>query len=165
LWLKLRIALIQSNMSYTIVKAERADLEKILDIQKRAFLSEADIYGCCSVPPLSQTIEDIAEEFSGKIFLKALEGRTVIGSVRASEKNGVCLVEKLIVEPRTQNKGIGRSLMLAVEKEFPAAKRFELVTGHKSIKNIHLYSSLGYNIVRQEKKTDTLELAHMAKDR
>ncbi len=148
-----------------IEEARDPDLPAVLEVQKKAFASEARLYGACSVPPLTQTLDELREEFKTKRFLKAAIGERIAGSVRAWENDGICRVEKLIVEPEEQNKGIGSRLMCALEDIFPEAKRFELFTGHKSAKNIALYAKLGYRETGREKKSETLEFVHMAKER
>jgi hypothetical protein len=41
--------------------------------------------------------------------------------------------------------------------------RFELFTGHKSEKNIHIYKKLGYKNFKTDKITDNLNLIYMEK--
>ena len=53
--------------------------------------------------------------------------------------------------------------MRAIEKYFPAAHRYELVTGNKSERNIHLYESLGYRIFKREPSGEGFELVYMEK--
>jgi len=50
----------------TIEKASIDDAEEILEIQKDAFLGQAMIYNNFNLPPLSQSIASIREEFNGK---------------------------------------------------------------------------------------------------
>lgn len=42
----------------TIQKAEKADLQKILDLQYLAYQSEAKLFNNIDIPPLKQTLED-----------------------------------------------------------------------------------------------------------
>jgi ribosomal protein S18 acetylase RimI-like enzyme len=126
------------------------DLEAILGLQKLAFRSEAELYNDFSIPPLTQTLESIQAEFCRKTFLKACAADVIVGSVRGFQKSSVCYVERLIVHPACQGRGIGKALMHALEDRFPDARRYELFTGHKSERNIHLYQKLGYSICRQE---------------
>jgi hypothetical protein len=49
------------------------DVETILHLQMRAYLSEAEIYNDYSIPPLIQTLNEIKREFSQQVFLKAIE--------------------------------------------------------------------------------------------
>ena len=72
----------------TINIALKTDLEQILDLQKEAYISEAQIYNDFSIPPLLQTIEDLENEFDNNIFLKTESNGKIIGSVRAYQENG-----------------------------------------------------------------------------
>jgi len=144
-----------------IIRAKITDAEEILDLQKLAYQSEAKIYNDFSIPPLMQTIEDIQNQFKNHIFLKVVENVKIIGSVRAYENYGTCHIERLIVHPDKQNQGVGTKLMIEMEKYFTNAKRYELFTGAKSEKNIHLYTRLGYNIFKLERLTDSVELVYI----
>jgi ribosomal protein S18 acetylase RimI-like enzyme len=66
-----------------------------------------------------------------------MDGRS-IGSVRANVKEGTCYIGRLIVHPDFQKRGIGTRLMSEMEKVFNSCKRFELFTGDKSERNLHL---------------------------
>ena len=98
------------------------------------------------------------EDFKDHVFLKATIDGRIVGSIRGFEKDGTCYVSKLMVHPDFQNQGIGTQLMKEIEDTFAACIRFELYTGHKSKKNIHLYEKLGYKTFKSEKATDNLSL-------
>lgn len=53
-----------------ISRAVLEDLDGILRLQKRAYLSEAKLYDDYSIPPLTQSLEKIEQEFANQIFLK-----------------------------------------------------------------------------------------------
>jgi ribosomal protein S18 acetylase RimI-like enzyme len=146
-----------------IRQANSDDLESILDIQKSAYQSEAEIYNDFSIQPLTQTLDDIQDEFDTHIFLIALGGDEIIGTVRAVQKGQTCYVGKLAVKPEMQNLGIGRRLMHEIELWFPNVKRFEIFTGHKSNKNLHLYSKLGYVVYSKKPINDSLTLCFLEK--
>ncbi|MGA1840350.1 MAG: GNAT family N-acetyltransferase [bacterium] len=139
-----------------IVQAVIDDAEEILKLQKLAYQIEAERYNDYNILPLTQTITEIKEQFKTHIFLKAVSGDKIIGTVRAEEKNETCYVARLAVLPDLQNQGIGTALMKEIEKYF-TSKRFELFVGSKSDKNIHLYQKLGYNIF----KTGPYECGHI----
>jgi ribosomal protein S18 acetylase RimI-like enzyme len=146
-----------------IERATIADAEEILSLQKLAYRSEAAVYNEFNIPPLTQTLEEIKDEFNSKIVLKVVFNGKIIGSVRAFLKEETCYIERLIVHPDFQNQGIGTKLMNEIEKNFSNAKRFELFTGHKSARNIHLYQKLGYRAFKTEKITDNLKLVYLEK--
>jgi len=147
-----------------IEKAKIEDLNEILELQKLAFLEEAQIYNHYHLVPLKQTIENIREEFREKIFLTARENNKLIGSVRAKIlDDNSCSIGRLIVHPDFQNQGIGTLLMKEIEKYYPGAKRFELFTGNKSEKNIYLYKKIGYQIIREIDSDMNIKLVIMEK--
>jgi len=146
-----------------ISKADKADLQPILELQYLAYQSEAERHNDFSIPPLRQTFEEINQEFETRIFLKAVdENGLIIGSVRAFVENDTAYVGKLIVRPEKQGQGIGTKLLCAIEGEC-AVKRFELFTSDKSIRTIRLYERLGYVKFRDEKITDGLTLVYLEK--
>ncbi|MBN1597520.1 MAG: GNAT family N-acetyltransferase [Bacteroidales bacterium] len=138
-----------------ISKADFADLDDILNLQMIAFISEAELYNNYNIAPLVQTKESMIEDFNKYIFLKAVTNNKIIGSVKGRDMGEYCWIGRLMVLPEYQNKGIGKELMHAIEKEFPATPEFLLCTGYKSVKNMRLYESLGYN--RMEDSTPGID--------
>ena len=152
-----------STNKYIISEARISDCKEILSLQKLCYLQEAEIYQDYSIQPLAQTIEEIENEFHKCVFLKCVYEESIIGSVRAFGDNSTCRIGKLIVHPDYQNIGIGKELMMQIEKRFPDSKRFELFTGSESIKNISLYQKLGYSIFKKEKHNAAVELMFLEK--
>ncbi len=144
-----------------VERATINDAAEILRLQKLAFESQAKIYDDYSLPPLTQSLEDLRAEFEKQDFLKAsIDGR-IIGSVRAHMEQDTCFIERLIVHPDYQNHGVGTRLMNEIERHFSNAGRFALFTGHKSEKNICLYQKLGYRIFKSEEIREGLTLLYM----
>jgi ribosomal protein S18 acetylase RimI-like enzyme len=127
--------------------ASSSDLTEILEIQKKAFLSESELYQNFNIQPLTQTIEEMQEECKEKIVLKAVVDGEIVGSIRANAHENGCCVNKLVVLPEFQKHGIGEKLLRKIENHFPEAKKFTLATGAKSESNIRLYQKVGYQIV------------------
>jgi len=146
-----------------ISRARVDDSLEILGLQQLAYRSEAELYDDYSLPPLTQTLENLQAQFGSRVFLKAVEEGAVIGSVRAYQNGTTCYVERLIVHPTFRRRGIGTSLLARIEAEFPEARRFELFTGHKSAGNIRLYERAGYKVFKQEPVNDRLTLVFMEK--
>ena len=146
-----------------IRKASVENAEEILNLQELAYQSEAAIYNDYSIPPLTQSLEEIRDDFENMIFLVAEINGKIIGSVRAFAKSGTCHIGRLIVHPDYQNQGIGTQLLSKIEEMFSKSRRFELFTGHKSEKNLYLYQKLGYNIFRDETVTKELKLVYLEK--
>src|SRR5208282_2459862 len=146
-----------------IIQARFEDAATILELQKLAYRSEAAIYDDYSIPPLTQTLQNLQSEFDAKTFLKAVIGDRIVGSVRCYQMNRTCYVERLIVHPDFQRRGVGTKLLNRIEELFPTANRFELLTGHRSESNIQLYSRLGYRIFKRESVTERLIFVYMEK--
>ena len=147
-----------------IKKAQKEDLEKILELQYLAYQSEAKLFGNMDIPPLKQTIEEVYDEFHKGIILKAVdEEGLIIGSVRTYQENGTVYIGKLMVHPKMQKKGIGTKLLLEIENVYPN-QRYELFTSTKSINNIRLYEKLGYKIFKEEAVSQDLIFVYMRKD-
>jgi len=151
------------NENYRIVKADFKDLEEILKLQYLAYQSEAALFGNKDIPPLTQTLDEVIEEYNNGIVLKLIdeEGK-IIGSVRANVNEGTVYIGKLMVHPDYRRKGFGKKLLTTIE-DFFTEKRFELFTSTRSKDNIRLYSSVGYKEFKKEKVDDELVFVYMEK--
>ena len=148
-----------------IAEARIEEAAVLLGVQKRAFLQEAERYDAYSMPPLTETVDDVREAFGSSTFLKAeIDGR-VVGVVRATREDDTCLIGRLAVDPDLQNRGIGTALLREVESRCGDAPRLELFVGSKSHKNIHIYEKMGYRTFRSEDIRDDVKLLHMDKPR
>ena len=68
----------------TIAQAQKTDFPKIMDIQKKAFRSEAEFYQNFKIQPLTQTLEEMEAECEEKLVLKAIIDGQIVGSIRAN---------------------------------------------------------------------------------
>jgi ribosomal protein S18 acetylase RimI-like enzyme len=67
------------------------------------------------------------------------------------------------VHPDFQSQGLGTRLMNEIESRFPKASRFWLMTGHKSVRNLHLYNKLGYKIFRKKQIVKPITFVYLEK--
>jgi GNAT superfamily N-acetyltransferase len=146
-----------------IEPAVNSDAEHIYELQKLAYLSEAEIYNDYSIPPLTQSFEEFKKEFEQQDYLKATINGTLIGSVRGYVREDTCCIGRLIVHPDYQNKGIGAKLIKAIEDHFKETPRFEIFTGEISQRNLFLYQKLGYRIFNHRQLTDRVKLLYLEK--
>jgi ribosomal protein S18 acetylase RimI-like enzyme len=147
----------------SIGPARAGEAEQILKLQYLCFRYQAAIYDDWAMPPLTQTLGDLLQEYDHKKILVARLGGEVIGSVRAKMDGGACHIDRLMVHARRQGAGLGEGLMREIEADFPEAESFELFTGHKSESNLRLYRRLGYEAYREEVESLKVTLVHMRK--
>ena len=130
--------------------AQKEDAAEILDLQKRAFVTEAQAHGNWDIEPLRQTLDGILADFATHIFLKAVNGDgRIVGSVKYHALEDRVWVGKLIVDIACRGRGLGRQLLARVEALNPEARQFQLFTAASSDHNIRLYESVGYGVVRE----------------
>ena len=146
-----------------IARASIADMAAILALQKLAYHSEAAIYGDFTIPPLTQTLEEIAADFERRVFLRATLDGQIIGSVCGHIEGATCYLGRLIVHPLYQNQGLGTRLLREIEATFGEAERYELFTGTRSERNLHLYGKLGYRPCRRQQLSAAVELVFLEK--
>lgn len=135
-----------------IIKAELKDAPQILELQQQAFQSEAELYNNYNIEPLTQTLLSIEADFESYTFLKAIYKNKILGAIKLKTEKDNCWIGRLIVSPNYQKQGIGRKLLMEAENAFPDIHTYHLFTGNKSVHNIHLYESAGYQ--KTEEYTD-----------
>lgn len=146
-----------------IYKAGYDDLNEILQLQYLAYQSEAALFGTKDIPPLTQTIEDVIDEYNAGIVLKMVsEDNKIIGSIRAKEEGNTVYINKLMVHPDYRRRGYGTRLLTEIENHYPG-KRYELFTSTRSSDNIRLYQTNGYQIFSQKALTEELIFVYMEK--
>lgn len=148
-----------------ISQAAIADAAAILELQNLAYLSEAKLYRDFSIPPLTQTLDELVKSFSRNTILKAVHQGEIIGSVNGRMSRGRCLVGRLMVHPELQGRGIGSSLIGAIEEIFPGAEAYRLFTGESSERNIRLYERLGYRTYERREIPGSFAIVFMEKMR
>lgn len=133
-----------------ITQAILSDSEELLALQKLAYQSEAELNNDHDIPPLTQTLTQYIEEFPQRLILKIEKNDCIIASGQAYIENNTCYIGRLIVHPEFQGQGFGSAILDQLEQKCSSAKRFELFTGAKSIRNLQLYQRKGYKIFKQE---------------
>lgn len=146
-----------------IEQADIQDLQEILQLQYLCYQSEAELFGSKDIPPLKQTLEEVTEEYRNGCILKMTnEDNTILGSVRAKEREGTVFIGKLMVHPDLRRRGCGTRLLKEIEKRFPE-RRYELFTSTRSKDNIRLYQSLGYRIFDSKAVNEELHFLYLEK--
>lgn len=152
-------------MNIIVKQATLEDLSEILRVQKQAFKTEAELHGNYDIEPLNQTYDSILSDFDTYSFLKALHKDKIIGSVKYRVINETVWVGRLIVAANYRRQGLGKRLLLEVEKLNPEVTKFQLFAVASNNQYIRLYQSIGYEVFGKfiDKFQDGLELVEMIK--
>ncbi|MBK8479367.1 MAG: GNAT family N-acetyltransferase [Opitutaceae bacterium] len=149
-----------------IDRAVEADAALLHELQRLAYRSEAELYDDWSIPPLTEPLAETERALAEQLVLKASVGGRIVGAVRGRlAADGTCHVGRLVVRPEAQGRGLGTQLMRTLEAGLPAARRFELFTGERSARNLHLYAKLGYRPFRTEPLSPRVTLVFLEKVR
>jgi len=138
---------------------------ELLELQRLCFQEEAEENHEFNIPPLTQTVESLREDFRTHTVLAAWQGPWLVGSVRGRREGAVGQISRLLVHPDHRGKGLGTALIAAIEDAFRGVASYELFTGERSERNLRLYMHLGYVPVRREVVTSHLTLVHLQKRR
>ena len=145
-----------------ILPARESDLPQILALQKAAFESEARLVENWDIPPLTQTLEHLVEEWRTGVMLKALDEQTLAGTVRAYIAEGTAHIGRLAVMSQWQGRGYGSALLTAILSAAKAA-RYELFTSAKSERNLRLYEKFGFVQYKKAQTANGVELIWLEK--
>jgi ribosomal protein S18 acetylase RimI-like enzyme len=142
------------------------DAGEILTLQRAAYVTEAQVYADPTIPPLTQTLDQLRAELADpqvKAWGIREQGR-LIASVRVRlTDQGTAEVGRLVVAPDRQGEGLGTALLLAAEAHLDDdVTVIRLFTGERSHANLRLYQRLGY---RETERTPAggYDLIHLAK--
>jgi predicted N-acetyltransferase YhbS len=126
----------------TIRPATEQDFPAILDVQREAFGEYEGTYKTSGWT--RETVEDLKRDAQEKKILVAECNGKIVGSVRFWTVGGVCVIRLLSVQPVYQGKGIGKAIMLEVERLVTEAHKLYVCTMLKTSRNVGLFLKLGY---------------------
>jgi tRNA (guanine37-N1)-methyltransferase len=149
-----------------ILPATAADAGEIHVLQLAAFLSEARLYDDYTIPPLTEDLAGTADRVERCTVLKAVAGSRIVGSVQLLIDGEVGSIERLVVAPDWQGRGLGTRLLRAAEQLAPpGVTSYTLSTGAQSDRNLALYRKAGYRETRREPQTPKVDLVQLTKRR
>lgn len=149
----------------TVRPIRREDAGEVLTLQRAAFVQEALIYGTPDMPPLTQTLEELEAELRDNLGCVALVGTRMVGAVRAQRDGELLLIGRLAIAPDQQGRGLGTTLLAAVEERGrdAGATEAELFTGSLSEANLRLYEREGYVQTQRVPGDDGIEQVFLRK--
>jgi tRNA (guanine37-N1)-methyltransferase len=131
--------------------AEQADAAELLTLQRACWVSEAQLNDALTIPPLTETLDDVRRSLREWTTIVVRAGDRLVGSAR-----GILVGEpdrpvptweigRLMVAPDLQGRGLGRWLLGTAESMADAAAtRFEVIAGERSADNLKRYRKAGY---------------------
>ena len=127
-----------------IQPVRQQDLPEILAVQRAAFETEAQLVNDWNIPPLTQTLDELADDWRKGIMLKAVnEDGTIVGTVRGHMAPDGFYIGRLAVQPQWQGRGCGSALLEAMIGR-AESNRLVLFTSTKSERNLRLYERFGF---------------------
>ena len=136
-----------SDPEVNIRPVSDAESGELLTLRRAAFVSEAQIYGDPSIPPLTQTLDELRADLANPdvITLGAWAGHRLVGSIRVLLEGSRATLGRLAVAPDLQGQGIGTQLLLAILPHLPEdTSEVWVFTGRDSVQNLALYEKHGY---------------------
>ncbi|MBV5122615.1 bifunctional GNAT family N-acetyltransferase/GrpB family protein [Bacillus halotolerans] len=136
---------------------EEAVSREIIDVQKPAYVKEAELIGFDGIPALHEKAEDIRasqEQFAGYREDGKLLG--VISYEKFMHELTIC---RLVVHPDGFRKGIGRALVQFVIDQNEDAEKIEVVTAEKNSPAVSLYTQAGFVKTKTVKASEGLFLS------
>ena len=127
-----------------IQPARQQDLPVIMAVQRAAFEAEAQLVNDWNIPPLTQTLDELADDLRKGIMLMAVnEDGKIVGTVRGHKAPDGFYIGRLAVLPQWQGRGMGSALLEAIIA-IAEACRLVLFTSTKSERNLRLYERFGF---------------------
>ena len=141
------------------------DAGEVLTLQRAAFVQEALIYRSVDMPSLTQTLDEVRAELEENLGCVALDGPRMVGAVRARRDGDLLLIGRIAIAPDQQGRGIGTTLLDAVETRGrdAGATEAELFTGSLSEANLRLYEREGYRETQRVPGDDGIEQVFLRK--
>lgn len=144
----------------------------MLTLQRAAYVTEAQAHADLELPPLRQSLPELAAELDDLQVL-ALGCRDPQGRLLAAARarlsgtyRAVADIGRLTVVPDRQGQGFGSGLLAALEDQLPSnVMELRLFTGEHSPDNLRLYTRVGYTETRRQPTSAGYCLVHMSKRR
>jgi GNAT superfamily N-acetyltransferase len=148
-----------------LVRLSASDVGEMLTLQRAAYVTEAQAHQDIALPPLVQSLDELAVELRDPrvLALGLREGARLVAAIRVRVEGKVAELCRLVVAPDRQGRGLGSRLLRHAEQE--VAERVQLLrlfTGEYSFANQRLYQRHGY-VEDHRTVAGDYQLVHMTK--
>jgi tRNA (guanine37-N1)-methyltransferase len=138
----------QAASDLDVTVARPADAAELLVLQRACWLDEGRLAGSWDIPPLVETLADVAASLDAWTTWLVRSGGRLVASVRgrvSPHDPTTWESGRLMVAPDLQGRGLGRALLAYAESAAPeGVARYWLNTGGRSVRNLRLYRRAGY---------------------
>lgn len=154
----------------TVVTLTDDDAGELLTLQRAAYITEAQAHDDLDLPPLTQSLLELAGELSTPDVIAIglrNDSRRLVAAVRLhliSSDPLVAELGRLIVAPDRQGQGLGSQLLRLAESSLPASvTELTLFTGERSVGNLRLYNRFGYRETHRTPTPGGYAVVHLSK--
>jgi len=153
-------------MDVLLKRADLAESEEILEMQKICFAPHLERYQDFETSPVMTSHEEIQRWIQNENFYKIYLDDLWVGSIniRKLDESGNYKLHIINILPAFQNRGIGQKAIKLAENLFPDAKSWVLDTLEDMPDNRHVYEKMGYSFTgKSEKINDKLTIVFYEK--
>ena len=153
-------------MNVKLKRADLADAEKLLEIQKICFAPHLERYQDFDMSPAMASLEWVRWRIENENFYKILFDNNWVGSINIIrlDEAGNYKLHIMNILPEYQGRGIGQKAIKLVEDIFSDATSWCLETLEDMPDNRHVYEKVGYTFTgRSEKINDKLTIVFYEK--
>jgi tRNA (guanine37-N1)-methyltransferase len=141
-------ALTTDDLAITL--AQPSDAGELTTLQRACWASEGRANDTHDIPPLVESVEEVAQGLRDWQTWVVREGGRLVGSVRTRshpDDATTWQIGRLMVAPDLQGRGLGRALLAHAEAQAPSGTTaYWLNTGSRSERNLRTYRKAGYRV-------------------
>ncbi|GHO62458.1 hypothetical protein KSC_013500 [Ktedonobacter sp. SOSP1-52] len=117
--------------------------QELLEMQRAAYLIEAELIGSFAIPALQEDLETLQN--SDEIFYGYWIDDRLAGAISYKKEGGLLDIYRLVVHPSYFRRGIGKALVSFVEGVEEGRERIIVSTGARNLPAKRLYEGLGFS--------------------
>ncbi|MDR7000721.1 GNAT family N-acetyltransferase [Neobacillus niacini] len=121
-------------------------IKELFELQRAAYLIEAEIINYYEIPPLKESFEELLE--SNEVFLGYFEGDELAGALSYEIKGNELKICRMIVHPEHFRKGVAQSLLSYLEEDKNEITIFKVSTGRENTPAKSLYVKNGFKLIQ-----------------
>lgn len=130
----------------TLRKAQASDCAALHQMQVKAFASLLLKYQDYDSNPAAENAEQVLHRFQQSFtdYYWIERDDEPVGMIRICDFGDHCRISPICILPQHQGRGYAQQALLLAEKQYPAAKRWNLDTILQEEQLCYLYEKLGY---------------------